>query len=98
MAMHGFQRGEIRAGHRHELMGDALKTLPNNMKAGIRQEMMHVGDPPRDRVLDGDQGVARGTISNGGQGVFESGASQRFESVVEIQAPNMRMRARLPLI
>src|SRR3546814_18239849 len=53
-----------------------LEMLANDMQAGVRQQVMDVGDPPGAGVLDRDHGIAPAALVHGGTGVFEGGAGQ----------------------
>src|SRR3546814_2143566 len=47
---------------RQELVLHLLEMLANDMQAGVRQQVMDVGDPPGAGVLDRDHGIARAAI------------------------------------
>src|SRR3546814_18156493 len=48
---------------RQELVLHLLEMLANDMQAGVRQQVMDVGDPPGAGVLDRDHGIARAARS-----------------------------------
>ncbi len=93
--LHGLERG---AGQRHELVGNPLEMLAHDVQAGIRQEVVHVGDAARDRILHRDHRIARSAVADGGDGVLEGRAGLRHQAFREIIAGDVRVGARLALI
>ena len=79
-------------------MGDRLEMLAHDMQAGIGQKVVHIRNAARDRVLDRNHAVARGTAAHGGDGVLEGRAGQRRELAREIDAGDVGVGARLALI
>ena len=71
VALDGLDVGELGAARRHQLMMDRQETFADDEQAGLRQQMMDVGDAAGDRILDRDHaeiGLARG---DRGQRVLE---------------------------
>ena len=85
-------------GWRHKLMVDAFEMLSNDVEAGIGQEVMDVGDAARDRVLDRDHGVACCPAANGRDCVLKSRAGNRVQRLAKIDAGDMGVGPRLPLV
>jgi hypothetical protein len=82
---------------RHQLMMHRQEPLADDEEAGLRQEMMNVGDAAGDRILDRDHaevGLARG---DRGQRVLESRAGQRFSVGIGLGDGDVGVRARLAL-
>ena len=64
--------------------------LADDVQAAARQQMVDVGDPPRDRIVDGDHGVARLPLVHRGEGVLERVAGQGLELGQPLAARQMR--------
>ena len=78
VALHGFDVGQFGAARRHQLVPDRQKPFADDEQAEIRQQMMDIGNPAGDRILDRDHseiGLARG---DRGQRVLEGRAGQRL--------------------
>ena len=97
VALHGLDVGEFGAARRHQLMADRQEPFADDEQAGLRQQMMDVGDAAGDRILDRDHaeiGLARG---DRGQRVLEGRAGQRLGVGIGFGDGDMGIRAGLAL-
>jgi hypothetical protein len=78
MAAHDLDRSERRARQRQQMMVHRLEMLADDEEARIRHQMMDVGDPSGDRVLDRDHAERRLALAHRGERVLELRAGQRF--------------------
>src|SRR6476646_10957633 len=79
-------------------MADALEMFANNEQPRIGQQMMDVGDPAGDRVLDRDHGEPCLAALHRGKCVLEGGASKRLHLRKSVAAGKVRVGAWLALI
>ena len=54
VALDGLDVGELGAARRHQLVTDRQEPFADDEQAGLRQQMMDVGDAAGDRILDRD--------------------------------------------
>ena len=54
VAFHGLDVGELGAARRHQLVMDRQEPFADDEQAGLRQQMMDIGDAAGDRVFDRD--------------------------------------------
>ena len=97
MAFHGLDVGQFGAARRHELMVDRFEPFADNEQAGLRQQMMDVGDTAGHRVLDRDHaeiGLAR---ADRGERVFKGRAGQRLGVGIGFDDGKVGVRALLAL-
>ena len=97
VALDGLDVGELGAARRHQLVVDRQEPFADDEQAGLRQQMMDVGDPAGDRILDRDHaeiGLARG---DRGQRVLEGRARQRLGVGIGLDDGDMGIGARLAL-
>ena len=62
---------------RQQMMLHALEMFADDVQAGIRHQMMDVGDAARDRILDRDHGELAPPLLHRGEGVLEGSAGER---------------------
>ncbi len=67
---------ERRAGQRQQMVVHPLEMLADDVEAGIGHQVMDVGDPAGDRVLDRDHREPRHAVANRREGILEGGAGQ----------------------
>ena len=97
VALDGLDVGEFCAARRHQLMVDRQEPFADDEQAGLRQQMMDVGDPAGDRILDRDHaeiGLARGDRR---QRVLEGRARQRLGVRIGLDDGDMGIGAGLAL-
>ena len=97
VALDGLDVGELGAARRHQLVTDRQKPFADDEQAGMRQQMMDVGDAAGDRILDRDHaeiGLARG---DRGQRVLEGRAGQRLGVRIGLGDGDMGIGAGLAL-
>ena len=68
--------GKARARQRQQMMVHPLEMLADDVQPRIRHQMMDVGDPAGDRILDRDHRQARPALAHRGEGVLELVARQ----------------------
>ena len=91
----GQQRG---ARQRHQLVAHAQEVLADDVQAGIRQQVVDVGDAPRHRVLDRDHGVARIARSSPPPAHPRRWRRPRLQVGKHLAAGQVRVGARLALV
>ena len=97
MALDGLDVGEFGAARRHQLMMDRLEPFADDEQAGLRQQMVDVGDAAGHRILDRDHaeiGLAR---ADRGERVLEGRAGQRLGVGIGFDDGEVGVRARLAL-
>ena len=70
--------GKLGAARRHQLMMDRQKPFADDEQAGLRQQMMDVGDAAGDRVFDRDHAEVGFARRDRGERVLEGRAGQRL--------------------
>ena len=86
------------AGQRHQRELDAQEVLADDVQARVRQEVVDVGDPARDRVVDRDHRELGVPALDGGEDVLEGGARHRFPVGVVQVADHVGVGSRLALV
>ena len=76
VAAHRADAVERRAGQRQQMMVHPLEMLADDVETGTGHQMVNVGDPAGDRVLDRDHREPRRTVADRREGVLERGAGQ----------------------
>ena len=76
MAAHGADAVERRAGQGQQMVVHPLEMLADDVEARIGHQMVDVGDPSGDRVLDRDHREPRRAVAHRREGVLERGAGQ----------------------
>ena len=97
VALHRLDVAELGAARRHQLVMDRQEILADDEQAGLRQQMMDVGDAAGHRILDRDHaevGLARG---DRGQRVLEGRAGQRLGVGIGFGDGDMGIGPRLAL-
>ncbi len=97
MALHPFEAFERRTLGRQQAVADALEMLGDDVKPGIWQEMVDVGDAPRHRVLDGQHGERRPALAHRRDHVLEAGAGQRRQLREDLAAGEVGISPRCAL-
>ncbi len=70
---------DLDALQRHELEADRQEVLADDVEAGLRQQVVDVGDAAGERVLDRDHRIAGFTRFHGGDRILERRTRQRLE-------------------
>ena len=71
--------GDVRnlgAGQAQQVVVHPLEVFADDVQAGIRQQVMNVGNPPGHGIFNGDHGQRRLTVADGGEGVLKGPAGQ----------------------
>ena len=74
-----------------------LEMLADDVKPGIRHEMVDIGDPAGDRVLDWNHSERRFTLADRGESILELDAGQRFHLRKRLPAGKVGIGARRAL-
>src|ERR1700720_1406224 len=98
MAVDRFHLIESRALDAEQLKMDRQKIFRDDVETRARQEVMDVGDPPRDRILDRNHAERRSAVGDGRERILERRAGQGFPSGIDVVASNMGIGARLALV
>ena len=77
VAAHRLQIFDPRARQGEEVVLDPLEMLADDVQPRIGQKMMDVGDPPGDRVLDGQHGELGLAVAHRRHSIVETAAGQR---------------------
>ena len=94
VALDLLDRLETGAGHAEQLVVHAHELLADDVQTATRQQVVHVGDPAGDRVVDRDHGVARLPVAHGRERVLERVAGQRDHLGIGLPAGEMRVGSR----
>ena len=78
MAFHRLDVVEGRSLGRHQLMAHRHEMLGNDVQAGVRHQVVNVGDAAGDRILDRDHAEAGLAGADRREGVFEGRAGDRL--------------------
>ena len=78
MAVDAAQLRDCRARQRQQLKMDRQKGLADDVQVGGRQQVVNVGDPAGDRVLDRDHAEFGRAVAQRREGVLEGRAGQRL--------------------
>jgi peptidoglycan hydrolase-like protein with peptidoglycan-binding domain len=97
MAVHVGDVVDPRAGDAKQMMVHPLIVLADDVQAGSGEEVVDIGDPAGDRVLDRDHRQCRLAILDRGEGVFERAARQRRHLRTGAAAGEVRVGSRLAL-
>ena len=66
-----------RTGQTQQLMLHPMEMLCHDVKPGIRQQMVNIGDAAGERIFDWDHPVARPAFAHRGKSIIERCARQR---------------------
>ena len=97
MALDRLDVVELGAARRHQLMADRQKPFADDEQAGLRQQMMDVGDAAGDRILDRDHAEIGFARRDRRKRVLEGGAGQRLGVGIGFDDGDMGIRPRLAL-
>ena len=97
VAVHLFKVDEARARNAEQAVAHAQKMLADNEQFGIGQQMVDVGDPAGDRIVDRDHAEPGRAVGHRGQRVLEGGAGERLHVGKYLAAGDVGIRARLAL-
>src|SRR6478672_9400598 len=97
MARHRLQLVEPRAGHPEQLVMDPEEVLADDVEVRRRHQVVDVGDPSGNRILDRDHREMRRPRRDRGKGILEGPARQRLVIGKGLLAGNVRIGPRLPL-
>jgi len=97
VAFDGLDIAKLRAARRHQLMADRQEPFADDEQAGLRQQMMDIGDAAGDRVLDRDHAEICFAGRDRGERVLKSRAGQGLGVGIGFGDGDMRIRARLAL-
>ncbi len=98
MAVDVGDRLQRRAVWRHQMKVDWQEVLGDDVEAGVRQQVMDVGDAAGDRILDRDHCVARLALLHEADGVLEGRARHRFASRIHFIAGDVGVGAGFALV
>ena len=90
-------RAEGRPLRRHELVADRQEPLADNVQPGRRHQIMNVGDPAGDRILDRNHGEIGFARRYRGEGVLEGRTGNGIVFRECFAAGDMRVGPRLAL-
>ena len=96
MAVDRLQLASLRR-QRHQLMAHAQEMLADDVQAGIRQQMMDVGDAAGDRVLDRDHGEPRSPPSTAASASSKVGQASGSMLGIDVAAGEVGVGAGLAL-
>ena len=97
VALDGLDVGKFRAARRHQLMMDRQEPFADDEQAGLRQQMMDVGDAAGDRIFDRDHAEVGFPRGDRGECVLEGRAGQRLGVGIGLGDGDMGIRARFAL-
>ena len=97
VALHRPDVGEFGAARRHQLVMDRQEIFADDEQAGLRQQMMDVGDAAGDRILDRDHAEIGFPRGDRGQRVLEGRAGQRLGVGIGLDDGDVGIGARLAL-
>ena len=98
VAVHGPDRVEGGAGDGQQRELDAQEVLGDDVEVGVGQEVVDVGDPAGDRVVDRDHRQVGLAALHGREDVLERRAGERLVVGVVLAADQVGVRARLALV
>ena len=76
---------DLRALDAEQVKMDRQEIFADDVQAGTGQEMMDVGDPASQRILDRDHAKFRAALGDGGEGVLETGAGQGVPARIDVE-------------
>ena len=97
MALHrldGLQAGAFR---RHQLIADRQEPFGDDVQVRVRHQMMDVGDPAGDRILDRDHAEIDLAAGQRREAILEGRAGHRLVIRIGFAAGEMRIRPRFAL-
>ncbi len=97
MAPDGADRLELGARQTEQMVVHPLEMLANDIEAGFGHQMVDVGDPTGDRVLDRHHRQRRPALPHRRERVLESIAGQRRHRRKHLPAGEVGIGAGLPL-
>ena len=97
VALHRLDVAELGAARRHQLVMDRQEIFADDEQAGLRQQMMDVGDAAGHRVLDRDHAEVGFPRGDRGQRVLEGRAGQRLGVGIGFGDGDMGIGPRLAL-
>ena len=98
VAVHGPDGLQGRAGQRHQGELDAQEVLADDVQVGVGQEVVDVGHPAGDRVVDRDHGQLGVATLDGSEHVLERGTGHRLPVGVVQLGHHVGVGARLALV
>ena len=97
VAVHRFQFRQLDAGKREQLVAHPLEMLGDDVKPGMRQEVMDVCDATRHRILDRDHGELGPAAFHRGERILEGGTGKRLHARIGVERGEVRVGAGLAL-
>ena len=89
MAVHFLDVGKLRTRYRQQMKFDAQEMFADNAKAGIRQQVVHIGHAACRGVFNGNHGQICLAAFDRLKRVFEGAAGQGFMVGPRLHAGNM---------
>ena len=79
-------------------MADAVEVLGDDVETRVAEQVVNEGDPPPERVVDGDHGAGRAARLDDLERLLEGGARKGLEVGPHLPAGGVRIRPGLPLV
>ena len=98
MALDPPERLPVRAGEGEQTVADAVEVLGDDVKTRVAEQVVNEGDPPPERVVDGDHGAGRAARLDDLERLLEGGARKGLEVGPHLPAGGVRVRPGLPLV